>query len=660
MKKTGCRVFNIRYLLLVFLLVLVFDIDTAYAAQKSGQCGDTVNWTLDEKGVMTISGKGKMWDFRNDAEWFDYHECPWADFREDLKKVVFKPGVTYVGADAFRECINVTQITFSDSVTSIASFAFLYCLNLESVSLPKKLESLGQESFARCPKITYVSIPDTVTFLDGAFQYCTALKEVYIGGMPVPSMVTYRGAMFRGCTSLEKIEVSKDNIGLTIIDGMLFEKEQMILLQYPLGRKDKKIVLPENTVGIADYAFDGAAFLEEIVLPEGLTSMGYSVFDGCKNVKSLIIPSTVETIASEIGWGCFSIEYINNKSNTPLKMANGGGSIWLDKDGNLVEELKDDIAYQHGLPIGVKAENQNLSVGESVIIPDEIYYGYIGKTQDRKDLIFETSNSKVATVDENGKLVAKKAGTATITIKNRYTYKTEYHNNEFEVKIDVTVKDSNKVCIEDAKVSLSKKSYTYDGKAKKPTVKVVFNGKILKKDRDYTVKYQNNKNIGKAMVIIEGKGSYFGTVKKTFTINLDKGKTFTSGKYKYKVTGTSSVAFNGIVSTKTTKVTIPKTVKYGGKTFKVTSIADNALKNKTKVTGVSIGENVTTIGKNAFYGCKKLKTITIKTTKLKSVGKNALKNIYAKATIKVPSKKYTAYKKLLKGKGQGKKVTIKK
>jgi Lhr-like helicase len=275
-------------------------------------------------------------------------------------------------------------------------------------------------------------------------------------------------------------------------------------------------------------------------------------------------------------------------------------------------------------------------------------------------LIFETSNSKVATVDENGKLVAKKVGTAMITIKNRYTYKDEYQDNEFEVTIKVRVKDSSKVCLENAKVTLSKKSYSYDGKAKKPTVKVVLNGEILERNTDYIVKYQNNKNIGKAMVIIEGKGSYFGTVKKTFTINLDKGKTFTSGKYKYKVTGTSSVAFNGIVSTKTTKVTIPKTVKYGGKTFKVTSIADNALKNKTKVTSVSIGENVTTIGKNAFYDCKKLKTITIKTTKLKSVGKNALKNIYAKATIKVPSKKYTAYKKLLKGKGQGKKVTIKK
>ena len=73
-----------------------------------------------------------------------------------------------------------------------------------------------------------------------------------------------------------------------------------------------------------------------------------------------------------------------------------------------------------------------------------------------------------------------------------------------------------------------------------------------------------------------------------------------------------------------------------------------------------IGKNVTSIGTNAFYGDKKLKTIKVTTKSLKKVGKNAFKNIDAKATIKVPASKLKAYKKLLKGKGQGRKVTIKK
>ena len=75
-----------------------------------------------------------------------------------------------------------------------------------------------------------------------------------------------------------------------------------------------------------------------------------------------------------------------------------------------------------------------------------------------------------------------------------------------------------------------------------------------------------------------------------------------------------------------------------------------------------IGKNVTTIGKKAFYKCKNLKTITIKTSKLtkKKVGRSAFKNINAKATIKVPKKKLKTYKTILKAAGVGSKVKIKK
>ena len=68
------------------------------------------------------------------------------------------------------------------------------------------------------------------------------------------------------------------------------------------------------------------------------------------------------------------------------------------------------------------------------------------------------------------------------------------------------------------------------------------------------------------------------------------------------------------------------------------------------MTQVTIDKNVKNIGKNAFYGCKNLKKVIIKTTKLtkKTVGKNAFKGIHKKATIKVPKKKLNAYKKLLK------------
>ena len=59
------------------------------------------------------------------------------------------------------------------------------------------------------------------------------------------------------------------------------------------------------------------------------------------------------------------------------------------------------------------------------------------------------------------------------------------------------------------------------------------------------------------------------------------------------------------------KITVPATVKVSGKTYKVTAVSANAFKGCKKLTSVTIGKNVTSIGKKAFYKCSKLKTVII-------------------------------------------------
>lgn len=213
---------------------------------------------------------------------------------------------------------------------------------------------------------------------------------------------------------------------------------------------------------------------------------------------------------------------------------------------------------------------------------------------------------------------------------------------------------------------------TYTGKALiQPNLKVTG----YKEGVDYTVSYANNVNVGKATVTITFRGNYMGVVTAEFQITQTrqnpqkpvpaKNKTYKSGKYEYKVT--KSAAKGGTVELKaplkkTMKtVSVPSTVKINGYTFKVTSIGKNAFKSNKKLTKATIGANVAKIGANAFSGCKKLKTITVKTKKLKakSVGKNAFKNIHKKAVIKVPKAKKKAYMKVFKGKGQKKTVKIK-
>ena len=75
-----------------------------------------------------------------------------------------------------------------------------------------------------------------------------------------------------------------------------------------------------------------------------------------------------------------------------------------------------------------------------------------------------------------------------------------------------------------------------------------------------------------------------------------------------------------------------------------------------------VGKKVKSIGKAAFSGCKKLRSVTLKTAKLTSgkVGSGAFKGIHAKAVVKVPKSKYKSYKTMLKKKGLPSKVKVKK
>lgn len=130
----------------------------------------------------------------------------------------------------------------------------------------------------------------------------------------------------------------------------------------------------------------------------------------------------------------------------------------------------------------------------------------------------------------------------------------------------------------------------------------------------------------------------------------------------YKKISKDTVEFCGCETNKT-KITIPDEIRLGNlysKNYKVTSVAPNVFKNNKSIKKVTIGANVKTIGKKAFYGCKNLKTIIVQTKKLKAanVGKKAFKGISVNAKITVPKGKKKSYIKLLRAKGVSKKASI--
>ena len=129
----------------------------------------------------------------------------------------------------------------------------------------------------------------------------------------------------------------------------------------------------------------------------------------------------------------------------------------------------------------------------------------------------------------------------------------------------------------------------------------------------------------------------------------------------YKVLSKTSVEYTKPIA-KRAAVNIPAKVKLSGKTFNVTKISANAFRNNRVMKSLTIGSNVTTIGANAFYGCKNLNTVVIKTAKLtsKTVGANAFAKTGAKPVVTVPAKQFNTYKTLLRSKGISTKAVYKK
>ena len=149
-----------------------------------------------------------------------------------------------------------------------------------------------------------------------------------------------------------------------------------------------------------------------------------------------------------------------------------------------------------------------------------------------------------------------------------------------------------------------------------------------------------------------------GTTQKTLKVGTKV--TDKKSKAVYKVTGKKTVQYikSSVKNIKT--VNIPATITVKKVKYQVTSIAAKAVKGNKKLTKVVIPASIKNIGAQAFAGCKNLKNITIKTTKLtkKRVGSKAFSGIHAKAVIKVPKKKLSAYRKMLKARGAAKKENV--
>ena len=155
---------------------------------------------------------------------------------------------------------------------------------------------------------------------------------------------------------------------------------------------------------------------------------------------------------------------------------------------------------------------------EKIIMPEGnwLYKGTEGYLiiqilpEDAADSTLEWSSSEpdVISIEKDGFFVAKNVGTAILTAR-ACDGSGVMADKEIEV---VPITDISEMTF--SKV----KNYTYTGKGIKPSLSIKYGGITLKKDRDYTLTYKNNKNVGTASIIVTGKGNYTGKKTINFTI----------------------------------------------------------------------------------------------------------------------------------------------
>ena len=213
----------------IYILLIALLMGLSANAEESGTCGPNLTWHLTDNGVLTISGKGEMYDYS-----YPYSKrVPWGDSREKVKRIIIGDGITTIGQAAFSGCSALTSVTIPNSVTKIGGSAFSGCRELTSVTIPNSVTRIG----------------------DWAFKYCRSLKILTFGS----GLWGIGQEAFSDCINIAQISseaVVPPTCGRNALNG--------------INKSKCKLIVPKNSLD----AYKQAYYWEDFLLIEGSTTLG--------------------------------------------------------------------------------------------------------------------------------------------------------------------------------------------------------------------------------------------------------------------------------------------------------------------------------------------------------------------------------------------------
>lgn len=236
-----------------------------------------------------------------------------------LEKITIEGDIVSIGESCFQDCTMLSKIAIPDSVKDIGEYAFSGCTGLKEVTISKNLEEIPDYCFYKCQgieNIVYPSDSNLKIIGKNAFDGCVLLTEVNIPD----GVETIDDFAYTNCSAVEKVTIpnSVTRVGAYAFSGTKFyldayeNKELFIYADKWLLKGNeyyaetlleiKPNLIKEDTVGIADYAFNGWASLKTVELNNSIKYIGDYSFYRCLSLWK--IKTQNESVVS-IGEGSF-------------------------------------------------------------------------------------------------------------------------------------------------------------------------------------------------------------------------------------------------------------------------------------------------------------------------------------------------------------------
>ncbi len=253
----------------------------------------------------------------------------------NLVEVRLGSGVVFLGSDAFANCprllnievdglnanySSVNGVLYNKKRTALVQYP---CGKAGSYVIPSTVIAIANDAFENCAKLPGILIPSGVSSM-GSFGGCSSLTSVIIGS-GVTNLgtggITYGyyasiGGMFANCPRLMSITVDARNPSYSSLGGVLFDKAQTTLLQYPPGKKGS-YTIPNSVVNIMDYAFEGCVGLKNVTIPNSVTNLGNQTFTDCTGLTNINFGTGITSLESDFN-DCTNLASVFFSGNAPV------------------------------------------------------------------------------------------------------------------------------------------------------------------------------------------------------------------------------------------------------------------------------------------------------------------------------------------------------